>query len=41
MFWRNNELLFKAYTNADNTGSLIDGRSTFGFCTFLKGNPLT
>ena len=33
--------MLEAYTDADYAGSLIDRRSTTGYCTFLGGNLVT
>lgn len=41
MFKRNKELLLKTYINADYVGSLVDRRSTFGYCIFFRENFLT
>ena len=38
LFKRNNELTLEAYTDVDYTGSLVDTRSTYGYCTFLAEN---
>ena len=38
---KNTELSLEAYTDADYTGSVIDRRSTIGYCTFLRGNLVT
>ena len=37
----NNNLAVEAYTDADYAGSLVDRRSTTGYCTFLGGNLVT
>jgi len=34
-------MTLEAYTDADYAGSLIDRRSTSGYCTFLGGNLVT
>ena len=36
LFKKNNTL--EAYTDADYVGSIVDQRSTTGYCTFLGGN---
>ncbi|RVX02276.1 Retrovirus-related Pol polyprotein from transposon RE1 [Vitis vinifera] len=41
LFKKNNTLALEAYTDADYAGSLVDRRSTTGYCTFLAGNPVT
>ena len=38
LFKRNGVLVLEAYTNADYVGSIVDRRSTSGYCTFLGGN---
>ncbi|RVW75289.1 Retrovirus-related Pol polyprotein from transposon RE1 [Vitis vinifera] len=38
LFKKNNTLALEAYTDADYAGSLVDRRSTTGYCTFLGGN---
>jgi len=38
LFKRNEQLNLEAYTDADYVGSLVDRRSTTGYCTFLGGN---
>ncbi|RVW35276.1 Retrovirus-related Pol polyprotein from transposon RE1 [Vitis vinifera] len=35
LFKKNNTLALEAYTDADYAGSLVDRRSTTGYCTFL------
>ncbi|RVW96044.1 Retrovirus-related Pol polyprotein from transposon RE1 [Vitis vinifera] len=35
---KNNTLALEAYTDVDYAGSLVDQRSTIGYCTFLGGN---
>ncbi|RVW46001.1 Retrovirus-related Pol polyprotein from transposon RE1 [Vitis vinifera] len=35
LFKKNNTLTLEAYTDADYAGSLVDRRSTTGYCTFL------
>ncbi|RVX19841.1 Retrovirus-related Pol polyprotein from transposon RE1 [Vitis vinifera] len=35
LFKKNNTLALEAYTDADYVGSLVDRRSTTGYCTFL------
>ncbi|KAL6347733.1 hypothetical protein AAG906_026262 [Vitis piasezkii] len=41
LFKKNNTLALEAYTDADYAGSLVDRRSTTGYCTFLGGNLVT
>jgi hypothetical protein len=41
LFKRNGGLVLEAYTDADYTGSIVDRRSTFGYCTFLGRNLVT
>ena len=41
LFKRNEGLVLEAYTDADYVGSIINRRSTFGYCTFLGGNLIT
>ncbi|WKA05210.1 hypothetical protein VitviT2T_023189 [Vitis vinifera] len=41
LFKKNNTLALEAYTDADYAGSLVDRRSTIGYCTFLVGNLVT
>ena len=41
LFKKSNTLALKAYTDADYAGSLVDRRSTTGYCTFLGGNLIT
>lgn len=41
LFKRNNNITLEAYTDADYAGSLLDRRSTTGYCTFLGGNLVT
>ena len=38
---KGSELTMEAYTDADFVGSLIDRRSTTGYCMFLGGNLIT
>ena len=38
MFKKNNALALQAYIDADYAGSLVDRRSTTGYCTFFGGN---
>ena len=41
LFKKGESLTLEAYTDADYAGSLIDRRSTTGYCTFLGGNLVT
>ena len=41
LFKRNGGLVLEAYTDADYVGSIVDRRSTSGYCTFLGGNLVT
>ena len=41
LFKKNEGLLIEAYTDADYAGSVVDRRSTSGYCTFLGGNLVT
>ncbi|KAL0410895.1 UNVERIFIED_CONTAM: Retrovirus-related Pol polyprotein from transposon RE1 [Sesamum latifolium] len=41
LFKKGKELAPEAYTDADYAGSMIDRRSTSGYCTFLGGNLIT
>ena len=41
LFKRNEGLVLEAYTDADYASSIIDRRSTSGYCTFLGGNLVT
>lgn len=41
LFRRNKGLALEAYTDADYAGSIVDRRSTSGYCTFLGGNLVT
>ena len=34
-------MIHEAYTDADYAGSVVDRRSTSGYCTFLGGNFVT
>jgi len=36
-----NEMILKAYTNADYASSIDNKRSTSGYCTFIGGNLVT
>ncbi|KAL6332216.1 hypothetical protein AAG906_001931 [Vitis piasezkii] len=38
LFKKNNTLALEAYINTDYEGSLVDRRSTIGYCTFLGSN---
>ena len=41
LFKKGGSMTLEAYTDADYTGSLIDKKSTSGYCTFLGGNLMT
>jgi len=41
MFKRGRNMILEAYTDADYAGSVVDRRSTSGYCTFLGGNLVT
>ncbi|RVW15224.1 Retrovirus-related Pol polyprotein from transposon RE1 [Vitis vinifera] len=41
LFKKNNTLPLEAYTDANYASSLMDRRSTIGYCTFLGGNLVT
>ena len=41
LFKRNEGLVLEAYTDADYAGSVVDRRSTSGYCTFFGGNLVT
>ena len=41
LFKKNDTLALEAYTDADYAGSIVDRRSTTGYCTFLGGNLIT
>lgn len=41
LFERNGNVRLEAYTDADYAGSIVDSRSTTGYCTFLGGNLVT
>ncbi|RVW82773.1 Retrovirus-related Pol polyprotein from transposon RE1 [Vitis vinifera] len=41
LFKKNNTLALEAYTDTDYASSLVDRRSTTGYCTFLGGNLVT
>ncbi|XP_058724364.1 phospholipid-transporting ATPase 2-like isoform X1 [Vicia villosa] len=41
LFKRNGNTTLEAYTDADYAGSIVDRRSTTGYCTFLGGNLVT
>ena len=41
MFKKNQELILEAHIDADYVGSIVDKRSTTGYCTFLGGNLIT
>ena len=41
LFKRNKRVSLEAYTDADYVGSVVDRRSTTGYCTFLGGNLVT
>jgi len=38
LFKRNRNVSLEAYTDADYAGSIVDRRSTTGYCTFLGRN---
>ena len=41
LFKRSSGLVLEAYMNQDYVGSMVDKRSTIGYCTFLGGNLVT
>ncbi|KAA3480021.1 Copia protein [Gossypium australe] len=41
LFKKNEGLLIEAYTSVDYAGSVVDHRSTSGYCTFIGGNLIT
>nr|KYP73997.1 Copia protein [Cajanus cajan] len=41
LFKRNRNVNLEAYTDVDYAGSIVDRRSTTGYCTFLGGNLVT
>ena len=41
LFKKNDTLALEAYTDANYAGSIVDRRSTTGYCTFLRGNMVT
>ena len=41
LFKKGEGMTLEAYTDADYAGSLVDRRSTSGYCTFLGGNLVT
>ncbi|XP_017413067.1 uncharacterized mitochondrial protein AtMg00810-like [Vigna angularis] len=41
LFERNGNVSVEAYTDADYAGSIVDKRSTAGYCTFIGGNLVT
>ena len=41
LFRKNQSLSIESYTDADYAGSIVDRRSTTGYCTFLGGNLVT
>jgi len=41
LFKRGGNMVLEAYTDADYAGSLVDRRSSSGYCTFLGGNLVT
>jgi hypothetical protein len=41
LFSQHDHLKIKAYTDADWAGSIMDRRSTSGYCTFVGGNLVT
>ena len=38
---KNNHMHVEAYTDADYRGSMIDRRSSFGYCAFVGGHLVT
>ena len=40
-FKKNDTLALEAYIDADYAGSIVDRRSTIGYCTFLGSNLVT
>jgi hypothetical protein len=41
LFKRNGDLVLEVYIDADYAESVVDRRSTSGYCTFLGGNLVT
>jgi len=41
LFKRNGNVSLEAYTDANYVGSIVDRRSTTGYCSFLGGNLVT
>lgn len=41
IFKKRGHLQVEAYTDADQVGSIVDRRSTFGYCKFVVGNLVT
>ena len=41
MYYNNGDLRLEAYTDAYWANSLVDRRSTIGYCTLLRGNLIT
>ena len=41
LFTREGGLSLEAYTDSDWAGSVVDRRSTSGYCTFLGGSLIT
>ena len=41
LFKKGEAMTLEAYTDADYAGSVVDRRSTFGYCTMLGGNLVT
>ncbi|KAA0060528.1 hypothetical protein IC582_014265 [Cucumis melo] len=41
MFKKTNRKTIKAYTDSDGAGSVVDRKSTSGYCTFVWGNLVT
>ena len=39
-FKKSTELSLESYTNGDYVESIVNQRSTIGYCTFLKGNSV-
>lgn len=41
LFKKSEQLSMEVYTDADYAGSIVDRRSTIGYCMFLGGNLVT